>query len=194
MKFIINRYEFLFAPQQRFERQPGKHADLLTRNAAAKKTDLRSVLLHVASLSTSPATDTVCAMPPNQMRPSPLGDLEIQALEYIWSHNGGTAKEAHESFGQARGITLNTVQSTLERLHRKGYLHRRKTGHAYRYHAAVTRSSLLASLINDVLGRFSRDSASSAAAIVDAAERVDDETLRLLEEAIRKRRQEERDQ
>lgn len=37
MKFIINRYEFLFAPQQRFERRPGKHADLLTRKAVTQK-------------------------------------------------------------------------------------------------------------------------------------------------------------
>ena len=121
-----------------------------------------------------------------------LGELEIQTLEFIWSQNDSTAKDAFEHFGLARGITLNTVQSTLERLYRKGYLNRTKASHAYRYSAAVSRASLLASLINDVLGRFGADSVSSAAAFVDAAQQIDEDTLQLLEEAIRKRREEEK--
>lgn len=122
----------------------------------------------------------------------PLGDLEIQALEYLWAHTeGGTAKQAHEAFGQARGVTLNTVQSALERLFRKGLLTRRKEGHAYCYEAATSRQAFLSSLINQVLGRFGGDSASSVAAMVDAAENFDSETLTLLEDVIRERRQRE---
>ena len=122
----------------------------------------------------------------------PLGDLEVQALEYLWAEPAGaTAKRAHEAFGQARGVTLNTVQSALERLFRKGLLTRRKEGHAFCYHAAVTRQAFLSSLINQVLGRFGGDSASSVAAMVDVAERLDSETLSLLEQAIRERRQQE---
>lgn len=122
---------------------------------------------------------------------SGLGELEVHSLEYLWSVGGSTAKQAHESFGIQRGITLNTVQSTLERLFRKGYLSREKTGHAYCYHVVVDRETLLGSLINDVLGRFHSDSASCAAAFIHAAESLDDSTLQILEEAIRKRREEE---
>lgn len=120
----------------------------------------------------------------------PLGDLEVQTLEYLWAEpSGGTAKQAHEAFGEARGVTLNTVQSTLERLFRKGLLTRSKVGHAYCYLAAVTRQAFLSSLINQVLGRFGGDSESSIAAMVDVAERLDSETLTLLEQTIQERRQ-----
>lgn len=125
----------------------------------------------------------------------PLGDLEIQVLEYLWAQpHGGTAKQAHQAVGQARGVTLNTVQSAMERLFRKGLLTRRKTGHAYCYFAAASRRAFLSSLINQTLGRFGGDSASSVAAMIDAAEQLDSETLTLLEEAIRQRRQQEEDQ
>lgn len=126
---------------------------------------------------------------------TPLGDLEVQALEYLWARpSGATAKQAHEAFGLPRGVTLNTVQSALERLFRKGLLSRRKEGHAYCYLASISRQAFLSSLINQVLGRFGGDSSSSVAAMIDAAESIDDETLTLLEEAIRARRQREYEQ
>lgn len=124
--------------------------------------------------------------------PAPLGDLEVQAMEHLWAESdGSTAKQAHEAFGRARGVTLNTVQSTLERLYRKGLLKRHKESHAYCYQAAISRQAFLSSLINQVLGRFGGDSASSVAAMVEAAELIDNETLTLLEQAIRERRQQE---
>lgn len=131
-------------------------------------------------------------MPQKTAASVPLGDLEIQVLEYLWDKSeGGTAKQAHEAFGQARGVTLNTVQSAMERLFRKGLLNRGKESYAYRYQATTSRQVFLSSLINQVLGRFGGDSASSVAAIVDAAVKLDSETLALLEQAIRKRRQQE---
>lgn len=132
---------------------------------------------------------TVSATPAIQV---PLGDLEIQVLEHLWAQpEGATAKQAHRAVGEARGVTLNTVQSALERLFRKGLLSRHKESHAYFYCAAVPRQAFLSTLINQVLGRFGSDSASSVAAMVDAAEQLDSETLELLEEAIRERRRRE---
>lgn len=134
-------------------------------------------------------------MPAKPVSSIPLGDLETLAMEYLWTEpGGGTAKQAHEAFGQSRGITLNTVQSTLERLFRKQLLTRHKESHAYCYRAAITRQAFLSSLINQVLGRFGGDSASSVAAMLDAAESIDSQTLELLEQAIRERRQQEAEQ
>lgn len=122
----------------------------------------------------------------------PLGDLEVQTLEFLWVNpEGVTAKQAHEAFGRTRGVTLNTVQSTLERLFRKKLLTRRKKGHAYRYQPAVARQVFLSSLINQIFGRFGGDAASSVAAIIDAAENLDSGTLTLLEQAIHDRRQQD---
>lgn len=118
----------------------------------------------------------------------PLGELEIAVLERLWQTPDQSAKDVHASLGTVRGISLNTIQSTLDRLYRKQLLDRTKTGHAFRYQARVSRQQLIADLINDLLGRFSEDSSTSLAAFVDAADRLDDRALDELEQALKARR------
>lgn len=117
-----------------------------------------------------------------------LGNLEIAVLEHVWQVSDVSAKEAYAAIGAARGISVNTVQSTLERLFRKKLLKRTKAGHAFRYSTQVLKEHLIAGLINEVLGRFDNDPASSVAAFVEAAERLDEEALQVLEVELKKRR------
>lgn len=118
-----------------------------------------------------------------------LGDLEVAVLEYVWSSGGASAKEAHAALGGTRGISLNTVQSAMERLFRKGLLSRVKASHSFRYSARIERKALVAALIGDVLGRFGADSSAALAAFVEAADDLDEAALRGLEAELRKRRQ-----
>ncbi|SDJ51213.1 BlaI/MecI/CopY family transcriptional regulator [Microbulbifer yueqingensis] len=128
-------------------------------------------------------------------KPTPaLGDLEVAVLEIVWETPECSAKEVHERIGRQRGISLNTVQSTLERLHRKELLARGKRGHAYRYSACVERERLIASYIRETLGRFGGDAVASLAAFVDAAEDIDEASLARLEEELRKRRARKREE
>ncbi|MDO3385307.1 BlaI/MecI/CopY family transcriptional regulator [Gilvimarinus sp. SDUM040013] len=121
--------------------------------------------------------------------PTPLGDLEIQALEYLWQQPDATAKEFHEFVSASRPSSLNTVQSAMERLFRKGLADREKVSHSYRYSAKTSKTDLLGNLINDLVGRFNSDSQSSAAAILNAAEQLDEQALDLLEKEINRRKQ-----
>jgi len=118
-----------------------------------------------------------------------LGDLEVAVLESLWIDSEATAKQLHEALASERGISLNTVQSTLERLHRKGLVSRRKRSHAYRYRAAVGREALVAGYLKDMLQRFGGDPAVSLAAFVESAEDVDETTLDRLEAALHRRRE-----
>lgn len=124
-------------------------------------------------------------MPPNV---PPLGDLEIAVLEHVWAAGSTTAKEAHQAIGKRRGISLNTVQSTLDRLHRKEILAREKVSRAFRYSPFLERDSLLAALIAEAAGRFGEEPGAAIAALVDAAERIDESALDELERLIAKRR------
>jgi predicted transcriptional regulator len=47
-------------------------------------------------------------------------------------------------------ISVNTIQSTLERLVRKSLLTRQKQARAYLYSAAVSRATLISSLLRDI--------------------------------------------
>ncbi|WFE67713.1 BlaI/MecI/CopY family transcriptional regulator [Thiomicrospira sp. R3] len=119
--------------------------------------------------------------------PTPLlGDLEVQVLECLWQLEQASVKEVYEQAGSARGISSNTIQSTLERLYRKDLLARSKQGREYIYTPQVTREDLMANLIHDVFGRFNSNSQSSVAAILQAAETLDQSTLDALEQEIKR--------
>lgn len=117
-----------------------------------------------------------------------LGELELTVLNLLWQRPDLSPKEVHAEIGAERGISVNTVQSTLDRLYKKQLLTREKQGYAYHYTAIVERDSLIANMISDVIGRFQLDGAASVAAFVQATETFDDEDLDRLEEEIRARR------
>lgn len=118
-----------------------------------------------------------------------LGDLELAVLEELWTRGPLDAKACHRHVGSRRGIGLNTVQSTLERLYRKKLLERAKVSHAYVYTPAVRREEIMERLIEEVVETFSRGrSEPMLAAFVDLAARVDDEALTRLERLIAEHR------
>jgi predicted transcriptional regulator len=98
-------------------------------------------------------------------------------------------KAAHRSIGASRRITLNTVQSTMERLFRKGLLSREKVSHAYVYSARQTREELGARVVEDVVARLLRGEAAPVLeAFVDLAARTDEANLDRLERLIAMKR------
>ncbi|MFQ5634680.1 MAG: BlaI/MecI/CopY family transcriptional regulator [Gammaproteobacteria bacterium] len=118
-----------------------------------------------------------------------LGDLEMAVLDHLWTVGASNAKAVHGVVGRSRAISVNTIQSTLERLHRKGLLHREKVSHAYVYTTAVTRDALMADLIDDVIRSVSgSNSDAMLAAFVAIAERSDETSLQRLEQLISARR------
>jgi predicted transcriptional regulator len=122
-----------------------------------------------------------------------LGELEIQVLESLWRRGSLTAAEAHAVLGKRRGISSNTVQSTLERLYRKDILARTKEQRAYRYSPKVLRENLLASMFADLAERLGgHGPAATLAAFINAAERLDASALAELERMIEKRKAQQR--
>lgn len=83
-----------------------------------------------------------------------LGELEKLVLKYFWQTEEADAKQVHAYFEQSRGGSLNTIQSTLDRLYKKGLLKREKESHAYRYRAAKQRKAFIGQLIQDVTQDF----------------------------------------
>ena len=73
-----------------------------------------------------------------------LGELEIAVLEHLWSNGEFNVKGVHAALGKVRGISHNTIQSTLERLFKKKLLTRKKVSYAYVYQTAVARDELIA--------------------------------------------------
>src|SRR5262245_15903282 len=114
-----------------------------------------------------------------------LGELEMAVMEHVWTTGPADVKAVHRAIGARRQITTNTVQSTMERLYRKGILAREKVSHAYVYSAARSREELTAAVVSDVVERLARgETDAMLAAFVDVAARAGDSTLARLETLI----------
>jgi predicted transcriptional regulator len=119
-----------------------------------------------------------------------LGELEVAVLEDLWAVGADHAKAVHQRLGGRRGISLNTIQSTLERLYRKDLLHRTKEGHAFIYQPALGREQLLARLIEGATAPVAGDEGADTllTAFVDFAAEQDEAALDRLEALIARKR------
>jgi predicted transcriptional regulator len=122
--------------------------------------------------------------------PNTLGELELLVMEALWQQPHQDAKNVCNNIPRARQPSLSTVQSTLERLYKKGLVDRIKTGHAYTYYSSVSRSSLLARLMGDVIhllhdGRLE----TILNSFVNVAADLDEKSLNDLEALIAKKKQ-----
>lgn len=119
-----------------------------------------------------------------------LGELEIAVMEHLWAVDAADAKAIHRQLGEKRNISPNTIQSTADRLYKKGLLNREKVSHAFVYSPAVTREQLMAEMIDNVVEKLSGGSTEAMlSTFVDLAARLEQDSLDRLEELIAKRRQ-----
>ena len=120
-----------------------------------------------------------------------LGELEKLLLNYLWRVKIANAKQVHLHFEKIRGGTLNTIQSTLDRLYKKGLLSRKKCSHAFAYSPAIERKQLLGSLITDITQELAKnDSEAVLEAFVDISSQLDPLSLQRLEDLIANRKNE----
>ncbi len=118
-----------------------------------------------------------------------LGALETSVLNHLWQERDLAAKEVHERLSRERDITLSTVQSTIERLCKKGLVDRTKVSHAFRYRPLVEREAVLQRFVGAMVDQLSQGwSGPALSNFLDLAERMDDKALDQLEEMIRQRK------
>ena len=122
---------------------------------------------------------------------SVFGALELRVLESVWRRGDASVRDMCEDFPAAAYTTLMT---TMERLHKKGVLERRKSGRAFIYRAVHSRPELESGLITRAIQPLlSGNSAHPVlSCFVDEVSRQDERLLDELERLVReKRRQHE---
>ena len=81
-----------------------------------------------------------------------FGELESVIMHLVWDHDTPvTVREVLGELRQERAIAYTTVMSTMDNLHRKGWLDRVKDGKAYRYTATASREEYSARLMREAL-------------------------------------------
>lgn len=73
-------------------------------------------------------------------------------MHRIWDHGGSmTVRQLFEELREQRNIAYTTVMSTMDNLHRKGWLARERDGKAYRYTPVATRDEYSARLMREAM-------------------------------------------
>ena len=81
-----------------------------------------------------------------------FGDLEAVVMHRVWDHGGPvTVREVFDELRETRPIAYTTVMSTMDNLHRKGWLARERDGKAYRYTAVANREEYSARLMREAM-------------------------------------------
>jgi predicted transcriptional regulator len=81
-----------------------------------------------------------------------FGELEAVIMQGIWAHDGPvTVRDIFDELVAERPIAYTTVMSTMDNLHRKGWLTREREGKAYRYTAVASREEYSARLMGEAL-------------------------------------------
>lgn len=121
-----------------------------------------------------------------------LGELETSVMELLWREPGLTVNQVEERLRQRRQIAHTTVLTTLDRMHRKGYLTREKNGKAFVYSPRYTREEFERGLAQEVLGALlSQFTQPAISAFIDLIGK-DASKLDQLEEMIREKRRQQK--
>ncbi len=81
-----------------------------------------------------------------------LGNLEADVMQALWQQPSQTVLEVEERLRRKREIAHTTVLTTLDRMHRKGYLTREKQGKAFVYSPRYSRQGFERAMAQEVLG------------------------------------------
>ena len=125
-----------------------------------------------------------------------LGKLESRVMDEAWRRAEVSVREVFKSFDEQFAYT--TLMTTLDRLHKKGLLNRRKAGRAFLYSPRVSRKEMEQGVAKDVIQGLLGSEAAGAepvlACIVDAVSERDRELLDELDRLVKEKRQELRRQ
>lgn len=79
-----------------------------------------------------------------------FGDLEAVVMDRVWARDEAVSvREIFDELAATREIAYTTVMSTMDNLHRKGWLERKRVGKAYSYWPSMTREERSANLMRD---------------------------------------------
>ncbi|MCW1958334.1 MAG: BlaI/MecI/CopY family transcriptional regulator [Mycobacterium sp.] len=77
-----------------------------------------------------------------------FGDLEAVVMNAMWDRGeSATVRDIFDTLTDDRRIAYTTVMSTMDNLHRKGWLQREQEGRAYRYQVTLSREEHSAQLM-----------------------------------------------
>jgi predicted transcriptional regulator len=121
-----------------------------------------------------------------------FGPLELRMLDALWSRRDAVV--VRELMDEFPDIAYTTIMTTLDRLYRKGFLTRERSGRAYAYRPVETRDQVATGIASRALTSLMpsdpRSIRTLLSTFVDEVGRRDASLLDELAEEVRRRREE----
>jgi predicted transcriptional regulator len=112
-----------------------------------------------------------------------FGDLEAEIMHRVWARDDPvTVRELFDEMRARRVIAYTTVMSTMDNLHRKGWLSRDKDGKAYRYTAVASREEYSARLMREAMA----EAGDTEAVLSHFVAQMDGEQSQVLADVLRR--------
>lgn len=84
---------------------------------------------------------------------APLTDAELEIMQVLWDLERGTVRDVYEVLRERRQVAYTTVMTMMGILEEKGHVKRRKEGRAFLYTPARPRQKVIASMVDEFVGR-----------------------------------------
>ena len=85
--------------------------------------------------------------------PKNIGQAELEVLRFIHDHHPATVRQVADHFAEKHGHVRTTVLNVMERLRKKGFLARKKSGGAYQYSPKEGKADLFHFLVDQFVQR-----------------------------------------
>lgn len=115
-----------------------------------------------------------------------IGDVELALLRHIGMKGSVSSGDAAAQFGDTHGLARSTVLTMMERLRKKGYLKRRRSGGLYRYSTTTDEDEVVQNNVSAFIENTLRGSVSPFFVWMSRREKVSDEELASLEALVEK--------
>ncbi|MEN6355704.1 MAG: BlaI/MecI/CopY family transcriptional regulator [Armatimonadota bacterium] len=118
----------------------------------------------------------------------PIGDHELEVLQYVSDHAPITVREVTEHYGKPRGLARTTILTVMERLRKKKYIRREKIEDTYHYSPCMPKRELLRGLLEDFTQRVLGGSVQPLVAYLAQDAQLNEEELDKLQDIINTKR------
>ena len=109
-----------------------------------------------------------------------LGHLERDVMEILWRDGRMTVR--HVQGRLARPAAYTTVMTTLDRLFKKGFVHRQREGRAFIYRPSCTRAEIEAAVAKRLVSGLLQQAGAARPLLSNLVDAVADEDAGLLDE------------
>jgi predicted transcriptional regulator len=129
---------------------------------------------------------------PHELIISALGQLEHEVMDQLWHRGEMSVRDVHQVFDERAAYT--TLMTTLDRLHKKGLLNRRKDGRAFLYSPRISRVEFEQGIREDLVDGLLDQNADGVkpvlSCIIDKVSERDRSLLDELERLVKEKRRE----